>query len=150
MYSITENIYYSQLSSVAILLQPERNCFTSYNTRKGLCSLFLCAIVLRSSPPSHVSSCKGQRTSQLFCVHYNSTERVLTTFNLRPLCNKGRQTCSISTSVPKQLAGMSNILRRHLATSRSQRRRPWSLGSWDRGFESRLRQRCLPLSILHN
>jgi hypothetical protein len=27
MYSITENIYYSQLSSVAILLQPERNSF---------------------------------------------------------------------------------------------------------------------------
>jgi hypothetical protein len=35
MYSITEIIYYSQLSSVAILLQPEPNCFTSYNTRKG-------------------------------------------------------------------------------------------------------------------
>jgi hypothetical protein len=41
MYSITENIYYSQLSSVAILLQPEPNCFTSYNTRKGLCFLSL-------------------------------------------------------------------------------------------------------------
>jgi hypothetical protein len=41
MYSITENIYYSQLSSVAILLQPETNCFTSYNTRKALCSLSL-------------------------------------------------------------------------------------------------------------
>jgi hypothetical protein len=27
MYSITENIYYSQLSSVAILLQPEPNLF---------------------------------------------------------------------------------------------------------------------------
>jgi hypothetical protein len=34
MYSKTENIYYSQLSSVEILLQPEPNCFTSYNTRK--------------------------------------------------------------------------------------------------------------------
>jgi hypothetical protein len=34
MYNITENIYYSQLSSVAILLQPEPNCFTSYSTRK--------------------------------------------------------------------------------------------------------------------
>jgi hypothetical protein len=34
MYSITENIYYSQMSSAAILLQPEPNCFTSYNTRK--------------------------------------------------------------------------------------------------------------------
>jgi hypothetical protein len=34
MYSITENIYYSQLSSVATLLQPESNCFTSYSTRK--------------------------------------------------------------------------------------------------------------------
>jgi hypothetical protein len=50
MYSITENIYYSQLSSVAILLQPETHCFTSYNTRKGLCSLS-CAIVLRSPLP---------------------------------------------------------------------------------------------------
>jgi hypothetical protein len=44
MYSITENIYYSRLSSVAILLQPETNCFTSYNTSKWLlCSLSLCA-----------------------------------------------------------------------------------------------------------
>jgi hypothetical protein len=71
MYSISENIYYSQLSSVAILLQPERNCFISYNTRKGLGSLSLCAIVLRSSPPSHLSTCNGQRSSQLFCVHYS-------------------------------------------------------------------------------
>jgi hypothetical protein len=69
MYSITENIYYSQLSSVALLLQPERSCFTSYNTKKGLRSLSLCAIVLRSSPPSHVSTCNGQRSPQLFCVH---------------------------------------------------------------------------------
>jgi hypothetical protein len=72
MYSTTENIYYSQLSSVAVLLQPEPNCFTSYSTRKGLGSLSLCTIVLRSSPPSHVSTCNGQRSSQLFCVHYNS------------------------------------------------------------------------------
>jgi hypothetical protein len=71
MYSITENIYYSQLSSVAILLQPEPNCFTSYNTRKA-CVLFLSAIVLRSLTPSHVSSSNGQRSSQLFCVHYTS------------------------------------------------------------------------------
>jgi hypothetical protein len=34
MYSITENIYYSQLSSVAILLQPEPYSFTSYSTWK--------------------------------------------------------------------------------------------------------------------
>jgi hypothetical protein len=27
MYSVTENIHFSQLSSVAILLQPEPNCF---------------------------------------------------------------------------------------------------------------------------
>jgi hypothetical protein len=33
IYSITENIYYSQLSSVAILLQPEP-VFTSYSTRE--------------------------------------------------------------------------------------------------------------------
>jgi hypothetical protein len=70
MYSVTENIYSSQLSSVAILLQPEPNCFTSYNTRKGLFSLYSCAIALRSSPPFNVSTCNGQRSSQLFCVHY--------------------------------------------------------------------------------
>jgi hypothetical protein len=57
MYSITENIYYSQLTSLAILLQTERNCFTSYNTRKGLGSLSLYAIVLRSSVHSHVCTC---------------------------------------------------------------------------------------------
>jgi hypothetical protein len=68
--SMYENIYYSQLSSVATLLQPEPNCFTSYNTRKGLCSLSLCAIVFRSPPASHVSSSNGQWSSQLFCVHY--------------------------------------------------------------------------------
>jgi hypothetical protein len=72
MYSITENIYYTQLSSVAILLQPDRNCFTSYNTRKGLGSLSLCAIALRSFPPSHVSTCNSQRSSLLFCVRYMS------------------------------------------------------------------------------
>jgi hypothetical protein len=71
MYSITENIYYLQLSSVAILQQPEPNCFTSCNTMKGLCSLSLCAIVLRSSPDSHVSTFNSQRSSPLFCVHYS-------------------------------------------------------------------------------
>jgi hypothetical protein len=69
MYNITENIYYSQLSSVAILLQPEPNCFTSYNTRKGLCFLSLCAIALRSPPASHVSTSNSQWSSQLFCVY---------------------------------------------------------------------------------
>jgi hypothetical protein len=68
MYSITENIYCSQLSSVAILLQPEPKCFTSYNTREWLCSLSLCTIVLRS--PFHVSTSNGQRSLQLFCVHH--------------------------------------------------------------------------------
>jgi hypothetical protein len=71
MYNITENIYYSQLSSFALLLQPESNCFTSYSTRKGLGSLSRCAVVLRSSPPSHMSTCNGQRSSQLSCVHYS-------------------------------------------------------------------------------
>jgi len=33
-----------------------------------LCSLSLCAIVLQSSPPSHVSTSNGQRSLQLFCV----------------------------------------------------------------------------------
>jgi hypothetical protein len=70
MYSKTENIYCSQLSSVAILLRPEPNCCTSYNARKGLCSLSLPAIVLRSPPPSHSSSSNGQTSSQLFCVRY--------------------------------------------------------------------------------
>jgi hypothetical protein len=68
MYSITENIYCSQLSSVAILLQPEP-VFTSYSTRKWMGSLSPCAIALRSFPPSHVSTYNGQRSSQLFCVH---------------------------------------------------------------------------------
>jgi hypothetical protein len=52
MYSITENIYYSQLSSVAILLQPEPNCFTSYNTRKALCSLPLLSSCGLPLPPT--------------------------------------------------------------------------------------------------
>jgi hypothetical protein len=69
MYSITENIYYPQLSSVAILLQPKPNCFTSYNTRKWLFSLPLCYRP-SVSPVSHVSSCNGQWSSQLFCVYY--------------------------------------------------------------------------------
>jgi hypothetical protein len=30
MYSITENIYYPQLFSVTLLLQPEGNCFTDW------------------------------------------------------------------------------------------------------------------------
>jgi hypothetical protein len=60
MYSITENIYYSRLSSVVLLLQSERNFFTSCSTRKGLRSLSSCAIALWSSPPSHVSACNGQ------------------------------------------------------------------------------------------
>jgi hypothetical protein len=72
MYSITENIYYSQLSSVAILLQPEPNCFTTYNRRKWSCFLSLCAIVFRSPPASHVSTSNGQLSSQLFCVYCSS------------------------------------------------------------------------------
>jgi hypothetical protein len=70
-YSITENIYCSQLSSVEILMQPEPDCFTSYNTRKGLCSVSLCDVILRSPASSHVSTSNGQRSSQLFCVHRN-------------------------------------------------------------------------------
>jgi hypothetical protein len=50
MYSITENIYYSQLSSVALFLQPEP-VFISYSTSKGLGSLSSCDIALRSSLP---------------------------------------------------------------------------------------------------
>jgi hypothetical protein len=65
MYSITENIYSSRLSSIALLLQPEPKYFTSYNTMKGLGSLSLYAIVLRSSsPPYHLSTCNGQRQWQ--------------------------------------------------------------------------------------
>jgi hypothetical protein len=48
MYSTTENIYCSQLSSVAILLQPEPNYFTSYSTREWLCSLSLSLSLLSS------------------------------------------------------------------------------------------------------
>jgi hypothetical protein len=58
----------SQKTTLNIILAAVR---TWNLTRKGLFSLSLCAIVLRSSPPSHVSTCNGQRSSQLFCVHYN-------------------------------------------------------------------------------
>jgi hypothetical protein len=44
--------------------------FCSLNLeRKGLGSVS-CAIALRSSPPSYMSTCNGQRSSQLSCVHY--------------------------------------------------------------------------------
>jgi hypothetical protein len=48
-------------------VHPGRQIWTS---SKGLRSLFLCAIVLRSPPASHVSTSYGQWSSQLFCVHY--------------------------------------------------------------------------------
>jgi hypothetical protein len=67
-----ENIYYAQLSSVSILLQPEPNCFTLYNTRKGLGSLFVCAIVWWSFPPSHESTYNGQRSS--LTIHQRITK----------------------------------------------------------------------------
>jgi hypothetical protein len=72
---VSENIYYSHLSSVALLLQPERKCFASYNSRKVLGSLSLRAIAVRSSPPSHVSTCNGQRSLHLFCVHYTCGDK---------------------------------------------------------------------------
>jgi hypothetical protein len=73
--SLSEHVQYNwkHLLLTAVLrcvTSAAWTCFTSYNTRKGVCSLSLCAIVLRSSPPSHVSTCHGQRSSQLFCVHY--------------------------------------------------------------------------------
>jgi hypothetical protein len=71
MYIKTENIYYSQLSSVAILLQPEPVSHRTIQRKDCVFSLSLCAIVLRSSPPSNVSTCNGQRSSKLFCIHYN-------------------------------------------------------------------------------
>jgi hypothetical protein len=76
MYSITENIYYSQLSSVAILLQPEPNCFTSYNTRKGLCSLSLCAVVLRFPPQCHADKISEARSYFASTVLASSTTSV--------------------------------------------------------------------------
>jgi hypothetical protein len=86
MYSITENIYCSQLSSVAILLQPEPNYFTSYNTRKGLCSLSLGAIVLRSLPPTCLLVTVNE-ARQLFCVHRTAdvSPRISRDFILREL-----------------------------------------------------------------
>jgi hypothetical protein len=58
MYSITENIYFSQLSSVAILLQPEP---VSHRIIQGKdCVLSLCAIVFQYPPASHVSTSNGQ------------------------------------------------------------------------------------------
>jgi hypothetical protein len=40
---------------------------------EGLGYLSVCAIALRSSPPSHVCICNGQRSSELFCVHCRAT-----------------------------------------------------------------------------
>jgi hypothetical protein len=73
MYSMPENIYCSQLSSVAILMQPEP-VFTSYSTRKGLGSLSSCTISLRSSPHSHVSTCDNEVRryfASTACLEYN-------------------------------------------------------------------------------
>jgi hypothetical protein len=70
MYSITENIYCSQLSSVAILLQPESISHRMIQGKHSALSLSLSTVVLPSSPSSHVSTSNGQRSSQLFCVHY--------------------------------------------------------------------------------
>jgi hypothetical protein len=58
MYSITENIYYSQLSSVEILLQPEPVSHRIIQAND--CFLSLCAIVFRSPTTSHVSTSNGQ------------------------------------------------------------------------------------------
>jgi hypothetical protein len=89
VYSITENIYYAQLSSVAILPQPEP-VFTSFSTSKGLGSLS-CAIALQSSPPSHVFTCNGQRSPRLFCVHYISPPH-------RPLGFGSVECCTLATT----------------------------------------------------
>jgi hypothetical protein len=43
-----------------------------YSTKKWLCFLSLCSIVLRSPPASHVSSSNGQWSSQSFCVYCNT------------------------------------------------------------------------------
>jgi hypothetical protein len=85
IYSITENIYYSQLSYVALLIRPEPNSITSYSTRKGLGSLFICAIVLRSPSPSHVFTSIGQRSSE---------------YILRPLYSKQATGWTTSGSIP--------------------------------------------------
>jgi hypothetical protein len=37
--------------------------------KEGLGYLSVCAIALRSSPPSHICIYDGQRSSELFCVH---------------------------------------------------------------------------------
>jgi hypothetical protein len=37
--------------------------------KEGLGYLSVCAIASRSSPPSHVCVCEGQRSSELSCVH---------------------------------------------------------------------------------
>jgi hypothetical protein len=73
--SLSEHVYYNwkHLLLTAVLrcdTSAAWTCFTSYNTRKWLCFLFVCAIVFRSPPASHLSTSNGQWSSQLFCVHY--------------------------------------------------------------------------------
>jgi hypothetical protein len=69
MYSITESIYYSQLSSVAILLQPEPVSHRIIQANDGVFSPSV--LFIRSPPVSHVSASNDQCScsSQLFCVH---------------------------------------------------------------------------------
>jgi hypothetical protein len=71
MYSITENIYTHSCPPLRYFCSL--NLTFSHRIVQGKdCVLSLCAIVLRSSPPSHVSTSNGHRNSQLFCVHYRS------------------------------------------------------------------------------
>jgi hypothetical protein len=81
MYSITENIYYSQLSSVAILLQPE-TVFTSYNTKDWVLSAYVlspCGLALPSTCLLvTVNEARSYFASTVSCTISAPTSSVLT------------------------------------------------------------------------
>jgi hypothetical protein len=93
-HSLSEYVYYNwkHLLLTAVLrcdTSAVWTCFTSYNTRKWLCSLSLCAIVFRSPPASHVSTSNSQRSSQLFCVHRTPIFQRRSSRHVSQCCSNG-------------------------------------------------------------
>jgi hypothetical protein len=76
---ISHQIVYKEVAVQAHALTRTRN-FKSLNViishqivyKEGLGYLSVCAVVSRSSPPSPVCICNGQRSSELCCGHYNA------------------------------------------------------------------------------
>jgi hypothetical protein len=70
MYSITENIYYSQLSSVAILLQPEPT--VSHRIVQGKHCVFSPSVLSYFGLPLPLVLTVSEARSYFACTIYNS------------------------------------------------------------------------------